>query len=167
MSTSMRIQTPQTFLSSFATLSIPSFSAVLADSYKHNYAPASLVAELNRGGYDGKEAFLEHIRSVAKLMTGFPVTPLRMIQDEAENAVWAWCRSWAEWRESVVDGDAEWGYEGEYVFMFWMDGEGKIEKCVEMLDTWATREKLLVLSARARENIKRRTGEEFKWLERE
>lgn len=52
--------------------------------------------------------------------------------------------------------------------MFWMDESGtKIEKCVEMLDSWATREKLLLLSARARENIKNRTGEEFNWLNKE
>ena len=42
-----------------------------------------------------------------------------------------------------------------------MDESGtKIERCVEMLDSWATREKLLVLTARARENVKMRTGEE-------
>jgi hypothetical protein len=56
---------------------------------------------------------------------------------------------------------------GEYVFMFWMDGEGKIERCVEMLDSLATTERLLVLSARAKENMKTRTGEEFRWLEKE
>lgn len=51
--------------------------------------------------------------------------------------------------------------------MFWMDGEGKIERCVEMLDSWATRERLLLLSARAREKLKGKTGEEFKWLDKE
>jgi hypothetical protein len=51
--------------------------------------------------------------------------------------------------------------------MFWMDGEGKIERCVEMLDSWETREKLMGLSGRAKENVKRRTGEKSRWLENE
>ncbi|KAF2446759.1 hypothetical protein P171DRAFT_429710 [Karstenula rhodostoma CBS 690.94] len=164
---SPRLQAAQTFLSSFSTLSTSAFSSVLSDTYTHTYAPASLVAALNREGYDNKEAFLEHIRGVGRLMTGFPVTPIRMIEDEREKAVWAWAKSSAQWRDDVRDAETDWDYEGEYVFMFYMDASGKIEKCIEMLDSWATREKLLRLSTRARENIKTRTGEEFKWVEKE
>ncbi|KAJ4355913.1 uncharacterized protein N0V89_003938 [Didymosphaeria variabile] len=165
MTESIRLYTAQTYLSSFSKLSVPSFSSVLSDTYTHTYAPSSLVETLNREGYPDKSAFLDHIRSIARLMTGFPVTPIQMIEDEKQNAVWAWTKSKTEWKREVIDEDNEWDYKGEYVFMFWLDESGtKIEKCVEMLDSWATRERLLILSAKARENIKRRTGEEFDWL---
>lgn len=45
-------------------------------------------------------------------MTGFPVTPVQMIEDEKQNAVWAWTKSKTEWRSEVMDEDAEWEYEG-------------------------------------------------------
>jgi len=49
-------------------------------------------------------------------MTGFPVTPVQMIEDERQNAVWAWCKARPEWRGEVLDGDVEWEYEGMYTW---------------------------------------------------
>jgi hypothetical protein len=109
---SPRLQAAQTFLSSFASLSIPAFSSVLSEKYTHVYAPSSLVSAINREGYASKDAFLEHIRGVGRLMTGFPVTPMRMIEDERENAVWVWAKSEAQWQPDVVDGENEWDYQG-------------------------------------------------------
>ena len=101
-------------------------------------------------------------------MTGFPVEAKAWAEDEVQNAVWCWAKSKAEWREEVKDGpEEEWVYEGEYVFMFWMDDEGRIERCVEMLDSGETKGRLLGLSNRARDNIKKKTGEEVKWLAEE
>lgn len=45
-------------------------------------------------------------------MTGFPVTPVRMIEDEKENSLWAWAKSRTEWRSEVVDTEMQWDYEG-------------------------------------------------------
>ncbi|KAJ4297838.1 hypothetical protein N0V90_005734 [Kalmusia sp. IMI 367209] len=172
---SPRLLTAQTCISSFATLSIPTFETVLADNYTHDYAPSSLTTALANKGYPTPTAFLEHIASIQRVMTGFPVTAKAWIEDPEQNSVWCWAKSRAEWREEVMDGNMkeseegegkggrkEWEYEGEYVFMFWMDESGeKIVKTVEMLDSWATRERLLILSGRARENLKKVSGTEL------
>jgi len=53
----------------------------------------------------------------------------------------------------------EWVYEGEYVFMFWMDESGeRIERTVEFLDSKGTEEVLRPLMVRARGNRTRRMG---------
>jgi hypothetical protein len=110
---SPRLQAAQTYLSSFATLSIPAFSSALSENYTHVYAPSSLAKAINREGYASKDAFLEHIRGMTRLMTGFPVTPLRMIEDSTENAVWAWAKGEVHWREDVVDDAMQWDYQGK------------------------------------------------------
>ena len=96
-------------------------------------------------------------------MTGFPVTAKEYTESESCNQVTVWATSKAIFRDDVKDDEEEWEYEGEYVFMFWMDGSGeRIERTVEFLDSLGTRERLMKLMRRAEENRERRVGREGK-----
>lgn len=90
-------------------------------------------------------------------MTGFPVHGKEYLENESANQVTVWATSRAEFREEVKNSgssvEEEWVYEGEYVFMFWMDDSGrKIVKTVEFLDSEGTNKVLGPLMGRARKN---------------
>lgn len=52
------------------------------------------------------------------------------------------------------DGDGEWEYEGEYMFVLTMDESGeRIVRVVEMLDSLKTEKELRPLMKRARERV--------------
>jgi len=97
-------------------------------------------------------------------MTGFPVTGKEYIESESANQVTVWATSRTIFRDDVKDdgiGEEEWVYEGEYIFMLWMDESGeKIVRTVEFLDSKGTVEKLGALMKRANDNRdKRAVGE--------
>ncbi|KLJ07302.1 hypothetical protein EMPG_17206 [Blastomyces silverae] len=85
----------------------------------------------------------------------FPVTVKEYMESESSNQVTVWASSRAMFRDEVKDdgvSEAEWAYEGEYVFLLWMDETGeKLVKSVEFLDSQKT-VKLLELMQRAAAN---------------
>ncbi|KAL3473211.1 hypothetical protein BJX99DRAFT_261522 [Aspergillus californicus] len=150
---SKRLLTAQKFISHFATLDKDLLESILADDYYHEFAPSSM----NPPGPFDKQGFLEHGRHLDSIMTGFPVFAKEYIESESQNQVVVWATSKTAFRKEVKDDGIpaeEWEYEGEYVFIFTMDGSGeKVSRCVEFLDSLATRGKLMGLMKRARGNL--------------
>lgn len=74
-----------------------------------------------------------------------------------------WAGSRAVWREEVKEegeGDEVWGFEGEYVYMLWMDEKGeKVERGVEFVDSQGTLGRFLDLLGRARGRLDGRKTE--------
>ncbi|KAF2257163.1 hypothetical protein BU26DRAFT_513866 [Trematosphaeria pertusa] len=158
---SKRLETAKKYISMFATLDTTLLSSVLADSAAHTFAPASLG--MSREPLD-KSTFVHHISSLREIMTGFPVYAKQYIESESSNSVVVWATSKTQFREDVKDeGEGvDWDYEGEYVFMFWMDESGeKIVRTVEFLDSLKT-EGLRGVMKRARANREKRLGKEGK-----
>ncbi|KAK7719875.1 hypothetical protein SLS64_002056 [Diaporthe eres] len=135
---SKRLQTAKKFLSHFETLDSDTLASVLAPDYTHHFAPASLAFP----GPFTKEQFVKHGAALRKIMTGFPVYAREYVESEASNQVTVWATSRALFREEVVRDEEDkekWNFEGEYVFMFWMDETGeKIVRTVEFLDSKGT-----------------------------
>ncbi len=148
---SKRLQTAKKYIGHFATLDTETLASVLAANYVHEFAPKSM----NPPGPFSKAQFLAHSASLRDIMTGFPVKAKEYVESESAHQVTVWATSKTEFRDEVKRGDDEegWVYEGEYVFMLWMDESGeKVVRVVEFLDSKGTIERLGVLMRRAREN---------------
>jgi hypothetical protein len=119
---------------------------------------------MNPPGPFNKAGFIAYSSTLREIMTGFPVFGKEYLESESQNQVTVWATSRTEFREDVKDDDgglaaADWVYEGEYVFMFWMDESGeKIVRTVEFLDSEGTNKALRPLMKRARENREKRGG---------
>lgn len=148
---SKRLQTAKKYIGHFETLDTDTLASVLAPDHIHQFAPASLAFP----GPFTKEQFLEHGKVLRRVMTGFPVYAKEYVESEASNQVTVWATSRALFREEVLEGEdrGEWEFEGEYVFMFWMDETGeKIVRTVEFLDSKGT-EAVRPLLKRANEKM--------------
>ncbi|KAI1407922.1 hypothetical protein F5Y13DRAFT_121305 [Hypoxylon sp. FL1857] len=151
MSETARLRTAKAFISMFGNLDTSLLSSILAPSYVHTFAPASLQDRLRT---KGKTEMVSHIASLRNIMTGFPVYAKSYFECDAENMVTVWATSKVEWKEQLlrqVDNPGEWEYEGEYIFFIWLDETGeKIVRVVEFLDSFKT-VKLMGLMKTARE----------------
>jgi len=157
---SKRLKTAKKYINHFATLDSQTLSSILAENHIHQFLPTSM----NPPGPFNKQGFLEHSTRLRSVMTGFPVTGKEYIESESANQVTVWATSRTIFRDDVKDdgiGEEEWVYEGEYIFMLWMDESGeKIVRTVEFLDSKGTVEKLGALMKRANDNRdKRAVGE--------
>ncbi|GAD99014.1 hypothetical protein SNOG_13971 [Paecilomyces variotii No. 5] len=157
-----RRETAEKFISIFGTLDTQLLDSLLAEDFVHQFAPASLGLREPLG----KQVFLEHIGGIREIMVGFPVTANEYIENESGNQVTVWATSLANFREDVKDdgvSEKEWAYEGEYMFLVFMNETGeKITRVIEFLDSKATDEKLRPLIRRARENRQKRLSAESK-----
>lgn len=147
---SARVQAAETFISIFQTLDATPLNTVLSSKYYHKIGPSSISG---LGPWD-KAGFIAHVNSLKKSMTAFPVTITEIIDSDSSNSVWVWTESDVKWRAEAIDGDpAEWSYQGQNMFMFWFDTEGKIEKCIELLDSQRSIGVLVPLFQRAMGNL--------------
>ncbi|KUI66982.1 hypothetical protein VM1G_01922 [Cytospora mali] len=156
---SKRLQTAKKYIGHFATIDTETLASVLSDDHVHQFAPASLSLP----GPFTKQDFLDHSARLRRVMTGFPVYAKEYVESESANQVTVWATSKAQFREEVMDdddnggggsGEGKWVFEGEYVFMLWMDESGeKIRRTVEFLDSKATEDGLRLLMKRANEKV--------------
>ncbi|PVI05902.1 hypothetical protein DM02DRAFT_54461 [Periconia macrospinosa] len=147
---SARVQAAETFVSIFQTLDTTPLNAILSSKYYHEMGPSTISGF---GPWD-KAGFIAHVNGLKKTMTAFPVTITEIIDSDSSNSVWVWTASDIKWRAEAIDGDpAEWSYQGQNMFMFWFDAEGKIEKCIELLDSHKSIGVLMPLFQRAAVNL--------------
>jgi ketosteroid isomerase-like protein len=151
--TSQHLSTAKRYIGHFAALDTQTLDEILADNFVQEMEPASL----NLSNFTNKQSFIEHIRHLQKIMSAFPVTAKEYVN--GENAVTVWATSRTFFRDEVKDegiAAEEWEYEGEYIFILFMDATGeKIVRVVEFLDSKKTGAQLQPLMKRARENLKK------------
>lgn len=147
---SKRLQTAKAYIGHFTTLDPVLLASLLADNYTHIMAPASLSIDPLT-----KESFLEHNTNLRRIMSSFPVYGKEYIESEAANTVVVWATSRTGFKDEVRrEGEDDWEYEGEYVFMLEMDATGeKVVRCVEFLDSLKTQNGLRPLAKRAKERV--------------
>jgi hypothetical protein len=145
------------FIEAFETVSALTFEPLLAPSYSHIMAPASL----NVPQAMDKNTFLAHMGGFDSILEGFPVHPKDIIENENANQVVIWATSEPIFHEHVMDdgiGKEKWEYKGEYILIFTMDGSGEqIERVLEFLDSKGT-ELLRGLIARGKKNRDKQGG---------
>lgn len=157
---SKRLQTAKKYIGHFATFDAETLASILAEDHVHQFAPASL----HPPGPFTKQEFIDYSGRLRRIMTGFPVYGNEYIESDVANQVTVWATSRTQFREEVMDideskGKGEWDFEGEYVFMFWMDESGeKIRRTVEFLDSKGTEYGLRPLMKRANEKIGAESG---------
>jgi ketosteroid isomerase-like protein len=154
--TSKLLDTARAYIGHFATLDTEILEAVLAENFAQQIAPTSV----NISKPYNKQTFIQHIGHLREIMAGFPVTAKEYVV--GENTVTVWATSQTFFRdEAKDDGIAEenWIYEGEYMFVLYMDTTGeKIVRVVEFVDSKKTDDQLRPLMKRAKENLDKRTG---------
>ncbi|ORY11329.1 hypothetical protein BCR34DRAFT_624851 [Clohesyomyces aquaticus] len=139
------------FLSAFTSLSSSQHISLRSPTCTHIFAPASLSIPPKTNS-----DFAAHMLRLQEILIRFPVTAKEIhVNDEKRQAV-IWATGRPDFREEVrgneEKGDEDWEYTGEYIFMLDVDGEGRIERIVEFLDSKGT-ERLLGMVKRARENL--------------
>lgn len=134
--------TAETFLKFFDTLDVANLRPIQAESYTHQFAPASLnIPVLSRDQFD---AHITHIREVLKSFAGgaketWVNTELRQVT--------MWATAVPQFHDHIIESDPtrQWHYQGEYIFTLFMDDSGqKIERVIEFMDSKVT-EQLLEL----------------------
>jgi hypothetical protein len=149
--TSTRVKTVLKFLKAFETLDLETFASVRSSSCLQTLAPASISPP---PPVDNK-TFLANKAALKDIVTGFPITPKEIMEDQQQNRVIVWATGRALWREGVKDNDLtekEWEWTGEYMLVFHMDIAGeKIDHLLEFVDSKET-VKLPSLMGRARAN---------------
>lgn len=150
---SKRLQTAKKYIGHFETLDSDTLASVLAPDHTHHFAPASLAFP----GPFTREQFLEHSAVLRQVLTGFPVRGNEYVESESSNQVTVWATARPRFKEEVLRDEKdreEWEFQGEYVFMFWMDETGdKIVRTVEFLDSKGTEYGLRPLLKRANEKV--------------
>ena len=156
MSSLKLTQTALKFLSGFQSLSPDIFLAVLSPTAIHEFAPASCSPPAPKT----PTTLANHITTLKQVLAGFPVHPKEIFENEEKRQVTIWATSLAVFRDDVKDAglsDEEWGYRGEYIFIFTMDeSQEKIIRVLEFVDSKGT-DRLRVLMARARANMEKKT----------
>jgi hypothetical protein len=149
--TSTRVQTVLKFLGAFETLDLETLASVRSPSCLQTLAPASISPP---PPVDNAK-FLANKAALKEIVTGFPVNPKEIMEDQQKNKVIVWATGRALWRDEVKDHgitEEEWAWTGEYMLIFDMDQTGeKIEHMLEFVDSKATVQ-LPGLIARARTN---------------
>ena len=149
--TSTRVQTVLKFLGAFETLDLEAFASVRSPSCLQTLAPASISPSPPADN----ATFLANKAALKDIVTGFPVTPKEVMEDQQKNRVIVWASGRALWRDEVKDdgiAEEEWNWVGEYMLIFDMDENGeKIEHILEFVDSKET-VKLPGLMRRARAN---------------
>ncbi|KAF1951007.1 hypothetical protein CC80DRAFT_496300 [Byssothecium circinans] len=146
---SARLRTARAWIDVFTTLDPSPLHAILSPTYQQTYGPNTL-ASIGIGPYD-KAGFIAYVSNLSNRMTSFIVTVDEIIDSESSNAVCAWTNTDARFRKEVTDGET-WEYRGQSLLMFWFDGEGRIERCMEVVDSKKTLDELLPLFAKAKVN---------------
>ncbi|KAJ5081883.1 hypothetical protein NUU61_010147 [Penicillium alfredii] len=145
-------QTALTFIDGFKSLSADSFLAVLAPTSIHKFAPSSISVPPDLD----PNTFAHHVQNLRNVLSGFPVFPKEIFENEEKRQVTVWATSLAIFRDEVKDkalSDEEWAYRGEYIFIFTMDeSREKIVNILEFVDSKGT-ERLRELMARARRKL--------------
>lgn len=139
MTDSTRLRTAKSYLNTLRTLDTNALNALVALISDKSFTQTICPASVSPGPFD-KQAYIARICSLRAVLTGFPVTILDIIESEASNSVWVHCTAVPEWKDEVKGSPAgeevDWHYQGEYVFMLWMDESGeKVVRCKEMVDS--------------------------------
>jgi hypothetical protein len=128
MSSSPRLAAATAFLDAFSTLNVDSVMSLKAPNCTHHIVPSSLGApKFDNVAYT---AFLQH---VVRVMKTCAFTVKEMMEDAGPKKVVVWCSSNVSFHREEVGA-----YEGEYVFMLDFDGEDKVVRVVEFVDSKAS-----------------------------
>ncbi|KAJ5173166.1 hypothetical protein N7492_005759 [Penicillium capsulatum] len=145
-------QTALAYLDGFRTLSPETFLSLLGPSAEHKFAPASL----NLPPSMDATAFANHLGNLREILSGFPVYPKEIFENEALGQVTIWATSETIFHPEAKGSDPsseEWQFRGEYIFILTMDEtREKVVQIIEFLDSKAT-ERLRGLMATARKNL--------------
>ena len=149
--TSTRVKTALRFLGAFETLDLETFASVMSQSYLQTLAPASISPPPPVDS----ATFLANKIALKELVTGFPVTPKDVMEDQQQDRVIVRATGGPLWRDEVKDDsipEEEWNWTGEYMLVFDLDETGeKIDHLLEFVDSKATL-KLPALLGQAKTN---------------
>ncbi|KAK5958729.1 hypothetical protein OHC33_000572 [Knufia fluminis] len=150
-STSTQRATALAFLDSFDKLDGDANIALRAPNCRHTMAPTSLNFKPDMTN----EQWTAHLNSTKEVLTSFPVMAKEIFENG--NQVTIWATSEANFREEAKDDEegVDWTYHGEYMFVLLFDGDGKIERIVEFLDSVKVVQ-VGALIERAKRNLKAR-----------
>ncbi|KAF2261263.1 hypothetical protein CC78DRAFT_608629 [Lojkania enalia] len=151
MATEFLLSLATAFLDAFTNLSAEDHIALRAPNCIHNFAPSSLAPHLPPP--KDNQTFAIHLTRMQSILAHFPVTP-KEIFVSAPSQIVIWATGVPEFKAEArgEKGPEEWEYVGEYCFVLGVNGEGKIERILEFLDSKATM-KLISLMEEAKKNL--------------
>ena len=162
--TSTRLETAQSFIQAFVTLSPHGHTSLRTPDCIHIFAPHSIAPPPKTN-----DQFFAHLTKLREVLSGFPFTVKEIIDNPTSNQVLIWTTASPVWHTYIKgvkgdggdSGDEKWSYTGEYMFLLTFEprkgginehGEKfqRVERIMEFLDSKGTT-KLLGLIEKARE----------------
>jgi hypothetical protein len=140
----------ESFLSSLSSLDGPAMLAIRAPDCLHIFAPSSLPLPNPLSN----TSLVTHLATnLTPILSGLSTTAKETHINEAGRQITIWATSQPEFKKEVMDGDVrDWDYTGEYIYILNVDGDGKIVRVLEFLDSKTT-ERLSAMMARAKRNL--------------
>ncbi|KAL9081002.1 MAG: hypothetical protein Q9159_007456 [Coniocarpon cinnabarinum] len=141
-------ETAKSFIKAFTTLQDQDFLSLRSTTCLQVFAPQSL----NPPPPMTNSQWCHHLSKLRQILTGFPVSAKEMHVNVPKREIFIWANAVPLFKKEVKDGkEEEWDFEGEYIFLLSVDGDGKIERVLEFVDSLAV-ESLRGLMVRAWRN---------------
>jgi hypothetical protein len=156
---SSRIATVQTFVQSFGKLDLDTIQTLVSPSFLYTFAPssASIPPPMDYNTWAGR------MGQVRALLEAYPITIIKIIDcGDTENKVVIHATGQAQFKDQVTDvglPKEEWVNNGEYVIIFTMNGDAKLDAIFEFADSKSV-DRFVGLMQRAGGNLQRQFGKQ-------
>jgi hypothetical protein len=156
---SLRVATVNKFVEAFSKLDQEALHALVSPSLTYTFAPSSAALPPSMD-YD---TWVTRIGNVCALLKAYPITVKTMIDcGDVENKVVIHATGQALFKEEVMDDGIpkeEWVSNGEYIVIFTMNADGKLDAILEFTDSKNV-ERFIELMQRAGGNLQKKIGKQ-------
>jgi hypothetical protein len=156
---SARVATANKFIEAFGKLELDAIHDLVSPSFIYTFAPSSATVP---PPMDFK-TWVGRMGSLKPLLKAYPVTATSTIDcGDAENKVVIHASGQAQFKDEVMDDGIpkeEWVNKGEYIVIFTLNAEGKLDAVLEFTDSKSV-DRFVELMQRAIGNLKKKMGKQ-------
>jgi hypothetical protein len=151
---SIRVATVNKFITAFGKLDLDAIRPLVSPSFTYTFAPSSATLPPPMD-YNTR---VTRMGSVHALLRAYPITATTTIDcGDAENKVVIHATGQAQFKDEVMDNGMtkeEWMNNGEYIIIFTMNSDGKLDAVLEFADSKSV-DRFVGLMQRAGGNLKK------------
>jgi ketosteroid isomerase-like protein len=154
---SRRAATVNKFVEAFGTLDLDALHALVSPDFIYTFAPSSAPLPPPMDF----ETWVTRMGGVCALLKAYPITVTTLIDcGDAENKVVIHATAQAQFKDEVKDDGMtkeEWVNNGEYIVIFTMNADAKLDAVLEFTDSKAV-DRFVGLMQKAGGNMRKKMG---------
>jgi hypothetical protein len=156
---SLRAATVTEFIKGFSTLDLNAIHPLVSPNFTYTFAPSSAAFPPPMD----YATWATRMGKVGSLLKAYPITVTKMIDcGDAENKVVIHATGQAQFKDEVMDNGMpkeEWVNNGEYIVIFTMNADGKLDAVFEFADSKSV-DRFVGLMQRAGGNLQKSMGKQ-------